>query len=161
LALFAHIAAFPWARRITWAYAPLDPPALSWLADPRAMERRASYDFLWLRLLDLPEMARQRTFGGDGRVRLDVHDEVFPDLGGRWDLVAGGGRGAMERGTGDADLRINTSQLAGLWLGDGTATHLASVGRLAGSDRAGVADASRTLDRMLFTGLAPRCMCKF
>jgi predicted acetyltransferase len=59
------------------AVAPDDPLLLSVLAEPRAAGARVR-DSLWVRLVDLPEALRSRTYAADVDVVLEVVDERAP-----------------------------------------------------------------------------------
>lgn len=156
LDLWRYLAALPWARTITWHYAPIDPAAWFWLSDMRQLRRTAQFDFLWLRLLDMAAVVAGRRFATDGVVRLQVSDPRYPDLAGRFDLQVGAGAGSWTAGSGPADLDLLIADLGSLWLGGMSAAQLLAVGRITGDPAAAL-----RLDAMLATAVPPRCTTKF
>lgn len=156
LDLWRFVADLPWVRQIEWAYGPVDPAPLFWLADTRALRRMWQADFLWLRPLDLAALTRHRTFAGDGVVSMQVGDPRYPDLAGRFDLVVTDGVGAWVTGSGPAQLTLSVADLGALWLGDVSALRVLGAGRIWGD-----AGAAHLLDTMLAVPAAPRCMARF
>ncbi len=156
LDLWRFLTEFPWARRISWHYAPIDPAPLFWLADPRQLRRMAHFDFLWLRPLDMAALVGGRSFGQDGLVALAVSDPGDPALAGRFDLRVADGVGDWSPGRGAAQLAVPVGELASLWLGGASARELLAMRRVTGD-----AAAAAALDAMLGTGLAPRSIARF
>lgn len=156
LDLWRYIARLPWARTITWRYAPIDPAPLFWLTDPRQLRRTAHFDFLWLRPLDMAALVAQRRFSVDGQIALRVGDPRYPDLAGRFDLRVNGGAGSWEPGSGEASLHVSIADLGALWLGGASAAQLLSMRRISGHPAAAL-----RLDAMLATDGPPRCVSKF
>jgi predicted acetyltransferase len=156
LDLWRFVAGLPWARTIRWPYGPTDPAPLFWLQDTRALRRMWQADFLWLRPLDLAALVGRRSFAADGEVRLEVTDPRYPDLAGRFDLVARDGHGQWVPGSGPAALSVGVADLGALWLGDVSALRMLRVRRISGDARA-----AGLLDAMLAVDAAPRCLARF
>ena len=115
--------------------------------DPRALHLSVS-DGLWLRLVDVEEALRRRSYAADDTIVLEVRDPLWPHNAGT-DRV--GGR--VER-TGDAaDLALDVTDLASAYLGGFTFDQLAAAGRVE-ERRAGAVGRASALFR---TPLAPHC----
>ena len=98
------------------AIAPDDPLLLSALAEPRAA-RAQLRDSLWVRLVDLPEALRSRTYAGDVDVVLEVVDERAPWNSGRWRLTGDRTDAACLRTRAAADLVLRPEDLGAAYLG--------------------------------------------
>ncbi len=156
LDLWRFVVSLPWARSVRWNSAPIDPAALFWLRNPRHLRRMAHFDFLWVRPLDMAALVRQRTFGRDGAVRLDVVDPVFDDRSGRFDLVVRDGVGRWQEGRGPAEASVGIADLGAAWLGGSSLAERRAVGLLGGDP-----GPLRMLDDMLRTDQPPRAMARF
>jgi predicted acetyltransferase len=97
---------------------PVDEPIRWQLKDGRALAYKSTFDFMWVRLLDVPAALAARSYAASGRLVLDVVDTDLGEYGaGRFVLTADGS-GAECVPTGDeADLRINQRALAAAYLG--------------------------------------------
>jgi predicted acetyltransferase len=130
----------PTARAALWRYlldvdlmtvvktqwvAPDDPLRLL-LADPRAARVTGVVDDLWVRLLDIPAALSARGYATDGRLVLDVVDELRPQTGGRFALDGG----ECRRTDGDPDLTLAVADLGSLYLGGVGAGALHRAGRI-------------------------------
>ena len=98
------------------AVAPDDPLLLSALAEPRAAGARTS-DSLWVRLVDLPEALRSRTYASDVDVVLEVVDERAPWNSGRWRLTGDRTDATCLRTRAAADLVLRPEDLGAAYLG--------------------------------------------
>ena len=98
------------------ALAPDDPLLLSALAEPRAAGARVR-DSLWVRLVDLPEALRSRTYAADVDVVLEVVDERAPWNTGRWRLTGDRTDAACVRTQDAADLVVGPEDLGAAYLG--------------------------------------------
>jgi predicted acetyltransferase len=98
---------------------PLDEPIRLHLKDGRALVHKHTFDYMWLRLLDVPAALAARSYATSGRLVLDVVDT---DLGGygagcfTLEVDASGAAGC-EPSTAEPDLRIDQRALAGSYLG--------------------------------------------
>ena len=91
-------------------------PLQQWLLEPRRLGLTVG-DGMWLRILDLPAALSARTYVGDGRLVLDVADDLIPSNAGRWELAVKGGIGTVTRTTAAPDLELDIAALASTYLG--------------------------------------------
>jgi predicted acetyltransferase len=110
--------------RIEASWLPLDHPLFLWLREPRRMQFSVS-EALWVRLVDVGAALAARGLG-DGAIVLDVRDDFCPWNQARWRL----GRDAVDRTTAEADLRLDVSELASVYLGGFTFDQLRRAERL-------------------------------
>ena len=99
-------------------------PLLLLLVDPRALHLSVR-DGLWLRLLDVGEALRRRSYAGDDEVVLEVRDALLPENAGRYRVGAD-----VERTDDEPDLALDVADLASAYLGAFGLEHLAASGRL-------------------------------
>jgi predicted acetyltransferase len=157
--LFEALATSPRATRELWRYlfsidlttrvkAELfDPasPLFFQVVDPRALHLSIR-DGLWLRLVDVEEALRRRSYEGDDTLVLDVRDAVLPENAGRYRVGT-----RVERTDDDSDLTLDVADLASVYLGG------FGFGQLADrvyEDRPG---ALARADALFRTPLAPHC----
>jgi predicted acetyltransferase len=98
------------------AVAPDDPLLLSALAEPRSAGARLR-DSLWVRLVDVPDALRSRTYACDVDVVLEVVDERAPWNTGRWRLTGDRTDAACLRTRAAADLVLRPEDLGAAYLG--------------------------------------------
>jgi predicted acetyltransferase len=97
---------------------PLDEPVRWLLPDARALEQTSAYDFLWIRLLDVPAALAGRSYAVPGRVVLDVVDDGTGSYGTGRVLLDADETGALCEPTAEpADLRLTQRALAAAYLG--------------------------------------------
>jgi predicted acetyltransferase len=96
--------------RVRGRYDPGSPLFLM-VADPRSLHLKVS-EGLWLRLVDLEAALAGRTYAGDDAVVVDVHDSFCPWNAGRWQIGK-----TVERTDDEADLELDTADLASAYLG--------------------------------------------
>jgi predicted acetyltransferase len=138
--------------RITAHPAPVDHPLLLLLAEPRRLRLRVG-DGLWLRILDVPAALAGRGYGADGQLVLEVTDALLPELGGRWRLDVAGGSGEVSASGDPADVALDTTDLAAVYLGAFSFADLVAAGRGRARDAASVARA----DLLFATERQPWC----
>jgi predicted acetyltransferase len=126
---------------------PASPLFLS-VVDPRALHLSVR-DGLWLRLVDVAEALRLRSYAGDGSVVLDVRDELMPDNAGRYRVGA-----MVERTDDEPDLALDVADLASAYLGTFGFERLASAGRVE-ELRPGALAAASALFRTPFPAYCP------
>ena len=104
----------------------LDPASPLFLAvvDPRALHISVR-DGLWLRLLDVEEALRRRSYANGDAVVLEVRDELLPDNAGRYRVG-----GEVERTDDEPGLALDVADLASAYLGTFSFARLASAGRV-------------------------------
>ncbi len=97
---------------------PLEEPIRWVLPDGRALHLKGTFDYLWVRLLDLPAALAARDYAMHGRVVLDVVDDTADGFAaGRVVLEVDGAGAHCEPTSGPADLRIDQRALAACYLG--------------------------------------------
>jgi predicted acetyltransferase len=134
------------ARVSLWNYDPATPLFLM-VKDARRLQLKLS-DGIWLRLVDVGEALRRRSYAGDGAVCLEVTDAVCP-----WN--EGTYRAGDDAGpTGDSpDLRLSAADLASAYLGAFSFERLAASGRVEELTEGAIARASA----LFRTELPPYC----
>jgi predicted acetyltransferase len=105
------------------------------LADRWALRTVGEHDTLWVRLLDVPAALASRRYRVPGRLVLRVDPPLregdAPPVGGVVELdVAADGTVRAVPGGAPADLRLGAAELASVWLGGGSLSSLAAVGRV-------------------------------
>ena len=116
LRLWRHLLELDLTTRVRARVAPDDPLLLSALAEPRVAGARTS-DSLWVRLVDLPEALRSRTYASDVDVVLEVVDERAPWNSGRWRLTGDRTDATCLRTRAAADLVLRPEDLGAAYLG--------------------------------------------
>ena len=137
-----------WMDSIKGMLLPVDHPLFLLLAQPRRMRLRLS-DGLWVRLVDVAGALSARTYAHDGALVFEVEDAFCPWNEGRWRLEGG----MAWRSEEDADLRLEVTALASVYLGGFTFAQLARAGRVAELADGAIARA----DAMFRTDVAPWC----
>ena len=95
---------------------PVDDPLPWMLADPRRMQR-STRDGLWVRVVDAATALEQRSYGASDHLTLEIRDDFCDWNQGCWRLEMSPEGGHCQRVTGGADLAINASALASIYLG--------------------------------------------
>ena len=103
---------FDWTSQFSADFLPLDHPLFLLLAEPRRL-RFTINEGVWLRLIDVGGALSGRTYAGEGEIVLDVADALLPENAGRWRVDGAG----AERTAAAADLRLDVTSLAGVYLG--------------------------------------------
>ena len=136
---------------------PVPHPLLLELTEPRRMGLTIR-DALQLRILDVRAALEERGYAGPGSLTFDLTDADRPANAGRWRLdVAGDGRATLTTSTRDPDLRLDTSDLATVYLGAFRFSDLARSGRITECRAGAVADA----DRLFATATLAWCSTMF
>jgi len=107
------------ARRL-----PADHPLFLLAAEPPRL-RFSLGDGLWLRLVDLPAALALRGYAAEGALVLEVADAFCPWNDGRWLVEAAPDAAAVERATGEPELRLPAGALAAAYLGGHSIADLA------------------------------------
>ena len=138
--------------RIQYWNLPVNDPLRLKIPDHRRIVRKR-WDALYIRILDVVPALEARTYASDGALRFAIADGFLPDAGGTFELFVADGVGRCRRiDASDADLAMDTADLASLYLGGGDAHALATAGRITGSE-----ESVRELDRMFRGDIAPWC----
>jgi predicted acetyltransferase len=129
-----------------WNFDPATPLFLM-VKDARRLQLRLS-DGIWLRLVDVGEALRRRSYAAPGSVVLAVVDDFCPWNAGRY---RAGAKAGPARGT--ADLRLSVADLSSAYLGAFSFERLAAAGRVEELTPGAVARASA----LFRTELPPYC----
>ena len=141
--IWRHLLDIDWMERLHAWLLPMDHPLFLLLEHPRRMRFRVG-DSLWARLVDVGAALAARSLEGD--VVLEVTDAFCPWNDGRYALDG-------SRATADADLRLDVSDLASVYLDGFTFAQLLRAGRVEEIADGAIARA----DAAFRTGRAPWC----
>jgi predicted acetyltransferase len=109
---------------------PVDEPLRWMLADPRRFRVTGTADWLWARLVDIPNALGARRYASSGRLVLEVDDAFLPRNSGRYELEGGPDGAECRRTDAAADLALSVADLGALYLGGTRCTTLARAGRV-------------------------------
>jgi predicted acetyltransferase len=97
---------------------PVDEPIRWALRDGRALAHKHAFDYLWLRVLDVPAALSARAYAVPGRVVLEIVDDDFGGFAaGRFALEAGDSDAKCTPTDEAAQLRLSQRALAACYLG--------------------------------------------
>jgi GNAT superfamily N-acetyltransferase len=98
----------------------VDDPLLLWAGGPRATSDVATYDSLWVRLVDLPAALQDRAWAAPCDVVVDVTDATAPWNAGRWRIRADdAGSATVGRTDDEPDVSLAVDVLGSAYLGGG------------------------------------------
>jgi predicted acetyltransferase len=123
--IWRYLLDIDWLERVRASLVSVDHPLFFLLAEPRRMGFRVG-DALWLRLVDVGAALSGRSYAEDSTLVLEVRDSFCPWNDGRWKLQGG----VAERTTAPAELALDVADLASVYLGGFTWSHLAAGGLL-------------------------------
>lgn len=124
----------------------LDDPLLLWAGGPRSTSDVATYDSLWVRLVDLPAALQQRRWSAPCDVVVEVTDPHAPWNAGTWSIqVDEQGRAEVGRTTAAAHLHVPVSVLGAGYLGGGNLVAMQRAGLVAEERPGAVASLWRAL----------------
>ncbi len=135
---------------------PVDDPLPWMLADPRRL-RRTTRDGLWMRLVDVGAALSQRQYANEGRLVIEVKDDVCPWNARRFELKASTEESDCRVTEASPDMVMGVAALASTYLGTVTFTTLAAAG-LAEEKKAGSLDRA---NRMFSAQQLPWTPCGF
>ncbi|WP_375481421.1 GNAT family N-acetyltransferase [uncultured Jatrophihabitans sp.] len=128
---WGYLAAMDVVEEINIHQAALDEQVRFLLADGRALETTSTFDFVWLRMLDVPAALSARTYGVSDSIVLDVVDTAGPGYAqGRYVLVSDDTGSHCTRTDVPADLRLDQRDLASIYLGGHRLREVAVAGRV-------------------------------
>jgi predicted acetyltransferase len=138
---------------------PVDEPIKWLLAEPRQLRCTFSGDHLWIRLVDVAKCLATRCYAAAGDLVVELVDDFCPWNSGRYRLVVGDDWGSAEvtMTEGDADVELDASTLASIYLGGVSPQAFADVGRLRQRSAGSVA----TMARMFANDRPPYCLTHF
>ncbi|WP_435245264.1 GNAT family N-acetyltransferase [Streptomyces sp. NRRL F-5630] len=152
-ALWTYLCAIDHVAHVEVYHRPPDDILPLLLPDPRAARVARAADFLWVRVLDVVAAFEARTYEAPGSLVIGVADASGP-AGGTYRLTADAdGTGRVERTAEEPEVLMDVSDLARLWLGDGSPLALADAGLL--DERAH--GAAARAERLLRTARRPWC----
>ncbi len=129
-------------ERTEAARRPVDDPLPWMLADPRRMQR-STRDGLWVRVVDAAAALEQRTYAAGDQLTLEIRDDFCDWNQGCWSLEMSPEGGHCQRVTGGADLAIDASALASVYLGAASFSTLQQAGLVDETKRGSVERADR------------------
>ncbi|MCI2239074.1 GNAT family N-acetyltransferase [Kineococcus sp. TRM81007] len=157
--LWGFVTSLDWVRTVHAADRPVDEVLPLLLEDPRAVQRGAVDDFLWVRPLDAAGALAARRYLGCGSLVLRVLDEDGPAAATvrlHVDAQRCGQDGwtcaEVTATSQEPDVVLGAAELGALLLGGVSAVALAAAGRVAGSPAA-----VQQLQSLLATPRAPWC----
>ena len=115
-------------QRITYRWGPPGQPLLLMLGEPRRLQLKL-IDAIWIRILDVPAALTARGYAADGSVVLDVRDNFIPEVAGRWRITAQDGTAKVQPTSDPADMVLDVTDLAAVYLGTFTFAELGRAGR--------------------------------
>jgi len=131
LALWQFLGSIDLVTQVTYGdFPPGDP--LPWaLRDMNALSFKDSYEFLWVRVLDVPRALAARPWSADGEVVLEVAD-AQGHASGRWAITTRCGVADVLPTEAPADVAVDAETLGSLSLGGVGVLTLYAAGRVAG-----------------------------
>lgn len=131
---------------------PVDDPLLLKLKDQLAAQTTGVCDFLWMRIMDVPEALGAREYSADGDVVLEVTDPLTV-AGGRFLLQIRDGVGKCTPHDGPPDIKIGLNELSTIYMGANRASELHRADRITELH----SGALRNLDAAFSTERTPYC----
>ncbi|MBD8868440.1 GNAT family N-acetyltransferase [Nocardioides donggukensis] len=158
LALLRRLVDFDLMGTVKIGTVGVDDPLLHWAGGPRATADIATYDSLWVRLVDLPEALQARAWSAPCDVVVEVADTAAPWNAGTWRIRAdGAGQATVERTTAEAEVALPVEALGAAYLGGSSLVALLRAGQLTERRTGAVAE----LWRGLRTDVAPTAAVGF
>jgi predicted acetyltransferase len=141
-------------QRVQARSLPIDHPLQVMLREPRRL-RQTIGDALWVRVVDIEQALRKRSFAAAERVVIAIEDRLCPWNSGSWLLDTTGANVSVSRTEDPAEVALTPADLAAIYLGGFTLAQLVRAGRIEPSD------AVTRLDAMFHTDVAPYCSGTF
>jgi len=133
-------------------------PLLHWVGGPRGTADLATYDSLWVRLVDLPDALQDRAWSTACDVVVEVADKAAPWNDGTWRIRADdAGEVTVEKTAAESDVRLRVEALGAAYLGGGNLVALQRAGLVAERRKGAVAE----LWRAMRTDAAPSAAVGF
>jgi predicted acetyltransferase len=138
---------------------PVDEPIRWLLTNPRHLRTERSGERTWVRLVDVGRALGERKYPAAGDLVIEVEDAFCGWNTGRYRVSVDQDWGAAEVSstTAEADIELDVSSLASMYLGGVPASALAAVGRVRASD----ANALRKATRMFANDVPPYTLTHF
>lgn len=152
LALLRRLLDFDLMGTVKISTVGVDDPMLAWARGPRGTSDVATYDNLWVRLVDVPEALQDRVWSAPCDVVVEVADSTAPWNDGTWRIRADdGGAATVDRTSARADVSLGVDALGAAYLGGGNLVALQRAGLIAEQRKGAVAE----LWRAMRTEVAP------
>lgn len=138
LGLWEFVGTVDLVDRVVYRFAPVVDPLLEALVESRTLHTDGEWDHVWFRILDPVTALSARPYAADGRLTLRVHDRLgFCE--GVYELTATDGSGTLRRidadaSTAVADLELDASALARIYLGSTPVHALVAAGVVTARD---------------------------
>ncbi len=146
LALLRRLVDFDLIGTVKVGTVGVDDPLLLWVGGPRASSDVATYDSLWVRLVDLAEALQARSWSAPCNVVVEVVDTAAPWNDGSWRIQADHeGEATVARTTAVADIRLDVQALGAAYLGSRNLVSLARAGLVAERRAGAVAELWRAM----------------
>ena len=130
---------------------------LPWLLhNGRAVRQTGRWDFLWVRMLDVPAALSARGYSSEGGVVIDIVDDL-DFASGRYALEVGPDGATCTRTDRDADLTMSVGALGSVYLGGVTVSTLAAAGQVSEHGPGALARA----DALFQSSVTPWCATWF
>jgi predicted acetyltransferase len=124
-ALWRYLLDVDWMQSVRARLLPVDHELTFLLAEPRHLRARVG-DGLWVRVVDVGEALRARTYADLEPVTIELADGYCPWNVGRWRV----GPEGVERSAGEPDLRCDVRELGSAYLGGVSWHELVRAGRV-------------------------------
>jgi GNAT superfamily N-acetyltransferase len=158
LALLRRLVDFDLIATVKVGTVGVDDPLMAWIGGPRSASDVATYDNLWVRLVDLDAALQDRTWSAPCDVVVEVTDRAAPWNEGRWRIRASdAGDATVERTSGEADIRLGVDALGAAYLGGGNLVARQRAGQVTERRTGAVAE----LWRSMRTDVAPTAAVAF
>lgn len=146
LALLRRLVEFDLIGTVKIGTVGVDDPLLLWAGGPRATSDVATYDSLWVRLVDLREALRNRAWSAPCDVVVEVADTAAPWNDGCWRIRADdAGEVTVDKTTADSEVRLRVEALGAAYLGGGNLVALQRAGLVAERRKGAVAELWRAM----------------
>jgi GNAT superfamily N-acetyltransferase len=110
----------------------VDDPLLLWAGGPRGTADVATYDSLWVRLVDAPQALQARSWSEPCNLVIELADTFAPWNTGKWRIRAdAAGDATVEKTTAEADVSLSPAALGAAYLGGGNLVALQRAGLVA------------------------------
>lgn len=158
LALLRRLVDFDLVSTVKVQTVGVEDPLLLWAGGPRATTDVATYDSLWVRLVDLPEALADRGWSAACDVVVEVADRTAPWNAGCWRIRADHtGEATVQRSSDEPELVLPVEALGAAYLGGGSLAALHRAGIIAERRRGAVLE----LGRAMRTQVAPSAAVGF
>jgi predicted acetyltransferase len=137
-AIWRYLLDVDWMQFVRARLLPVDHELTFLLAEPRYLRARVG-DGLWVRVVDVGEALRARTYAALEPVVIEVADAYCPWNEGRWRV----GPDGAGRSDDEPDLRCDVRELGSVYLGGVTWNELLRAGRVAELSEGAAARATR------------------